>query len=122
MNLTLIKSFLPDFNIDQFCMFEKIISLDWKPVFDEESWEDHKNLILEMISPDHYKIMIECRGVDTFRFQGDGHISGFYIKDMSASGYEKYANYKVGDYEEHKIEFYCSDIIIKNLEKIEDSI
>ena len=37
MNLTLIKSFLPDFNIDQFCMFEKIISLDWKPVFDEES-------------------------------------------------------------------------------------
>ena len=67
-------------------MFDKITFLKWESVFDNESWEEHRNLILEMTSPDNYKILIECTNVGSFRFRGNGQISGFYIKDMSVSG------------------------------------
>lgn len=74
---------------------------------------------MEMISSDHYKILIECKDVDSFYFQGNGQISGFYIKDMSVRGYENSSKYEFGDYEENALEFYCSDVIIKSLEKME---
>ena len=38
---------------------------------------------------------------------------------MSVRGYENASRYEVGDYEENALEFYCSDVIIKSLEKIE---
>ena len=57
--------------------------------------------------------------VNSFRFKGDGKISGFYIKDMSVMGYESNSKYEVGDYENDEIEFYCSDIEIKKIGKIE---
>lgn len=47
-----------------------------------------------------------------------GQVIGFYIKDMSVRGYENCAKYEVGDYEEECIGFYCSDIVIKNFEKL----
>lgn len=119
MNLSVIQSVFPDFDITKFNMFDEIIFLKWETVFDNESWEKRKNLILEMTSPDNYKIFIECKDVDSFRFRGNGQISGFYIKDMSVRGYENGFKYEVGDYEEDELEFYCSDVIIKNLEKLD---
>ena len=118
MNLSVIKSFFPNFDITNFNMFDKIIFLKWENVFDNESCEEHKNLILEMTSPDNYKILIECKDVNYFLFRGNGQISGFYIKDMSVRGYENCSKYEIGDYEEEEIEFYCSDVIIKNFEKL----
>lgn len=117
MNLDKIKSFFPDIKMRDFNRFEEIISLKWEPVIDYETWEEHKNLFLEMTSADHYKILLECIDVVSLRFQGNGQVSGFYIKDMSVQGYENCSKYEVGDYEEDYIGFYCSDIIIKNLEK-----
>ena len=118
MNLAIIKSVFPNFNIENFNMFDEIVSLKWETIFDDESWEEHRNLVLEMTSPDNYKILIECKDVDSFRFQGNGQISGFYIKDMFVRGYENGSKYEVGDYEENELECYCSDIIIKNLERL----
>ena len=119
MNLTIMKSVFPDFDIENFHMFDEIVFLKWETVFDNESWEEHRNLVLEMVSPDDYKILMECKDVNSFRFQGNGQILGFYIKDMSVRGYENSSKYEVGDYEENELEFYCSDVIIKNLEKLE---
>lgn len=118
MNLSVMNSVFPDFDITNFNMFDKIIFLKWESVFDNESWKEHKNLILEMTSPNNYKILLEFKDVDSFCFHGDGQISGFYIKDMSIRGYENGSKYEVGDYEEDEVAFYCSNVIIKNLEKI----
>ena len=118
VNLDKLKSFFPDFEMKYFCMFEKIISLKWEPIVDIGDWEEHKNLFLEMASADNYKILLECIDVVSLRFQGNEQVSGFYIKDMSARGYEKCSKYEVGDYEEECIKFYCSNIVIKDLEKI----
>ena len=119
MNIAIIKSVFPNFNIENFNIFDEIIFLKWETIFDNESWEEHRHLLLEMASSDNYKILIECKDVDSFRFQGNGQISGFYIKDMSVRGYENASIYEVGDYEENALGFFCSDIIIKSLEKIE---
>lgn len=119
MNIDKIKTVYPNFQINSFHMFDRIISLKWETVLDYESWEEHKNLVLEMSSPDNYQILLECVDVDSFRFCGNGQISGLYIKDMSVRGYEHGSKYEVGDYEEDEIEFYCTDIIIKSFEKIE---
>lgn len=43
---------------------------------------------------------------------------GFYIQDMSENGYENDVRYRVGDYDDNGIEFYCSDVVIQNFEKI----
>ncbi|MCM1268933.1 MAG: hypothetical protein NC302_13605 [Bacteroidales bacterium] len=118
VDLAIMKSVFPDFNIESFNMFHEIIFLKWETVFNHESWKEHRNLVMEMISSDHYKILIECKDVDSFCFQGNGQISGFYIKDMSVRGYENDSRYEVGDYEENELKFYCSDIIIRNLEKL----
>lgn len=118
MNLDKMKAFFPDFQIGNFNMFDTISSLKWETVFDSDSWEEHKNLILEMTGSSNYKILLEFINVDSLRFQGNGQISGFYIKDMSVRGYENGSKYEVGDYEEDEIEFYCSDVIIRNLEEI----
>lgn len=118
MNLDIIKSYFPDFKMSDFNMFEQIISLKWGPSFDINTWEEHKNLFLEMTSGDNYKILLECIDVAFLRFRGNGQVSGFYIRDMSVRGYENCSKYEVGDYEEDYIEFYCSDIVIKNLEKV----
>jgi len=122
MNFSITKSVFPDFDIEKFKMFDKVIFLKWESVFDNESWEEHKNLILELTSPNNYKILIECINVDSFRFRGNGQISGFYIKDMSIKGYENSSKYEVGDYEEDELEFYCSDVIIKNIENDDDKL
>jgi len=106
-----------DFEIESFRMFDTITFLKWETVFDEDSWEEHTNLILEMTCPAHYKILMEFTDVNSWRFRGNGQISGFYVKDMTARGYENASKYEVGDYEEDRIEFYCSDIIIRKLEK-----
>ena len=119
MNLTMIKSVFPDFDIENFNMFDEIVFLKWETIFDNESWEERRNLVLEMVGSENYKILIECKDVNYFRFQGNGQILGFYIKDMSVRGYENSSKYEVGDYEENELEFYCSDVIIKNLEKLE---
>ena len=119
MDLSVIKTAIPDFDITKFNMFDEIIFLKWENIIDNDSWEKHRNLILEMTSPNNYKILIECKNVDSFRFRGNGQISGFYIKDMSVRGYENGSKYEVGDYEEDVRAFYCSEVIIKNLEKLE---
>lgn len=119
MNLDKIKSIFPNFQIRDFNIFDKITLLKWEPVFDNELWEEHRNLTLEMTSSLNYKILIEFIDVYSLRFQGNGQISGFYIKDMSARGYENGSKYEVGDYEENEIEFYCADVLIKHLEKKE---
>lgn len=118
LNLDKLRFFFPDFEMKDFCMFEKIISLKWEPVIDTEDWTEHKHLFLEMDSADHYKILLECIDVVSLHFQGNEQVSGFYIRDMSERGYEKYSKYEVGDYEEDCIKFYCSDIVIKDLKKI----
>lgn len=99
-------------------MFDKITFLKWETTVDNDSWEEHTNLVLEMTCPDKYKILIEFIDVNSWHFQGNGQIGGFYIKDMTPRGYENNVKYEVGDYEEEEIEFYCSDIVINNLEKI----
>lgn len=119
MNIDIIKSVFPDFDIENFNIFDEIISLKWETIFDNESWEKHRQLVLEIANSDNYKILIECRDVDSFHFQGNGQISGFYIKDMSVRGYENASRYECGDYEENALGFFCSDVIIKSLEKIE---
>ena len=96
MNIAIIKSVFPNFNIENFNIFDEIIFLKWETIFDNESWEEHRHLLLEMASSDNYKILIECKDVDSFRFQGNGQISGFYIKDMSVRGYENASRYEVG--------------------------
>lgn len=119
MNLSVMKSVFPNFELADFTMFDKIISLKWETVFDSESWEEYKILTLEMVSTDNCKILMEFIGVDLFRFEGDGRLSGFYVKDMFVRGYENAARYEAGDYEEDELRFYCSDVIIKSLEKPE---
>ena len=99
-------------------MFDKITFLKWETTVDNDSWEKHTNLVLKMICPDKYKILINFIDVNCWHFHGNGQISGFYVKDMTPRGYENNATYEVGDYEEEEIEFYCSDIVINNLEKI----
>lgn len=118
MNLDKLKAFIPDFKMSDFNMFEQIISFKWEPFLDSESGEEHKRLLLEMTSADSYKILLECIDAAFLRFQGNGQVLGFFIKDMSARGYENCSRYEVGDYEEECIEFYCSDIVIKSVERV----
>lgn len=117
VELAVMKSVLPDFTIENFNMFDKIVSLKWETIFDNEFWEEHRNLVLEMTSPNNYKIVMECKDVESFHFDGNGQILGFYIRDMSVRGYENSSKYEVGDYEQEALTFYCSDIAIKNIEK-----
>lgn len=119
MNLLTIQSLFPNFNVSDFKMFNEIISLNWETVIDDITFEKYKYLTLEMVSSTSYKILMEFKNVNSFRFKGDGKISGFYIKDMSVMGYESNSKYEVGDYENDEIEFYCSDIEIKKIGKIE---
>ncbi|MEY8393077.1 hypothetical protein AALA98_17370 [Lachnospiraceae bacterium 45-W7] len=117
VDLAVMKIVLPDFTVENFNMFDRIVSLKWETVFDNEFWEEHRNLILEMTSPDHCKIVMECKDVESFHFEGNGQILGFYIRDMSVRGYENSSKYEVGDYEEEALAFYCFDIAIKSIEK-----
>lgn len=117
MNIDQIKSVFPDFQMENFRMFDQVLLLKWECVFDPETWEEHRNLFLKMTNADHDIIQMECRCVEKFHFQGNGQISGFIIEDMSASGYENRVRYKVGDYEEGELGFYCSDIVVEHLEK-----
>lgn len=121
MNLSVMKSVFPDFELANFDMFDRIIALKWETVFDSEFWEEHRNLTVEMTSPGGYKILIEFRDVVSFRFAGSGQIAGFYVEDMLGRGYENDARYKVGnyEYEEDGLRFYCSDVIVKHFEKTE---
>ena len=105
-----------EFDITKFDMFDEIIALKWETVLDDETWEERKTFTLEMTSSDKYKILMECKNVESFRFRGDGKIEGFYVKDMSVRGYEQDSKYEVGDYKNDVIEFYCSDIIVKRLD------
>ena len=118
LNLRIIQSVLPEFDITNFNMFNEILSLKWEMLLDEETGEEVQYLTLEMRSLNNYKILMECKNVDSFRFQGNGMISGFYIKDMSVMGYECGSKYEIGDYENEDIEFYCSDVVVKNIEKV----
>lgn len=118
VNLDKLKSFFPDFEMKDFCMFEKIISLKWEPIVDIGDWEEHKNLFLEMASADNYKIPKLAHFPENVKTLHQYIPTRFYIKDMSARGYEKCSKYEVGDYEEECIKFYCSNIVIKDLEKI----
>lgn len=117
MNLKKINSVFPEFCIGNFNIFDKIVFLKWETIFDCNSCEDHTNLLLEMTCPAGFKILMEFIDVSSWRFQGNGQVSGFYIKDMTARGYENASKYEVGDYEEGKIEFYCSDIVVKDFKK-----
>ncbi len=119
MDLSVIKRLIPDFVIDNFIMFDQINSLKWEETLDDVSLEEHKMLVLEMTSITDYSLTIRFVDVNSFRFEGNGQITGFYIKDMSANGYEGIVKYEVGDFEENAIGFYCSDIVITKLEKIE---
>lgn len=119
MKLDKIRNIFPDFQMENFNIFDTITLFNWETVFDYELWKEHKNLLLTMTSTNGYQIQIEFIDVDSLRFQGNGQISGFYIKNMSARGYENSSKYEVGDYENDEIEFYCSDVIIKRFEKIE---
>ena len=121
MNLDKIKSVFPDFQMNHFNMFDKVVFLKWETTLDNDSWEEHTNLILGMTSSDNYKIFIEFMDVKFWRFRGNGQISGFYIKDMTVRGYENNSKYEVGDYEENEIEFYCSEVTIKSLEKMDNN-
>lgn len=118
MKLDKIKPIFPDFKLENFSIFDTITLLRLENVFDYDSWEEHKNLLLTMTAYGNYQILMEFVDVVCFRFQGNGQISGFYIKDMSVRGYENNSKYEVGDYEEGDIGFYCSDIVIKSFEKI----
>jgi len=121
LNLDKLKTIFPDFQMENWNFFDTVISLKWETVFDDISWEEHKNLIVEMASLNHdCKILLEFIDVHSLRFQGNGQVSGFYIKDMSARGYEHDSKYEIGnyEYEEDGLEFYCSDIVIRDLQKI----
>ena len=80
MDLSIIQSVIPDFTIENFNLFDEIICLKWEMVFDDVLWVEHRNLILEMKSCTDYRIQMECKKVDSFRFRGNGKISGFYVK------------------------------------------
>ena len=119
MNLDKIQTIFPNFQMESFHKFDTVTALRWETVIDNIFFEAHKNLTLEMTCPDNYKIIIEFIDVYSFQFQGNGQISGFYIEDMSANGYENNVKYKIGDFEQNEaIEFYCADIIVKGIEKI----
>ena len=77
-----MQSVIPDFTIENFNLFDEIICLKWEKVFNDVLWVEHRNLILEMKSCTDYRIQMECKKVDSFRFRGNGKISGFYVKDM----------------------------------------
>ena len=113
MELERIRSVFPDFQMEHFHMFDTITSLKWENIFVCESGEEHKTLLLTLTSPDAYKIVLEFTDVHSLYFRGNRQISGFYIKDMSGTGYENASKYEVGDYEENEIAFYCSDVTVK---------
>lgn len=118
MNLDKIQSVIPEFQMKDFNMFDTITLLKWETSFDCASWEEHKNLILNLTSYHHYQLQLEFIDVTALRFQGTGQIAGFCIRDMSVRGYETSSRYEVGDYENDEIQFFCRDAIIKNLEKM----
>lgn len=101
----------------QFHMFDTVTSLRWETVFDRVRQEERRCLFLTVTGASGCETELAFMDVDSFRFQGNGQIAGFYIKDMSARGYENSVRYEVGDYEEHAIEFYCSEIRIENCRK-----
>ncbi len=104
-------------SMSHFNIFDKVIFLKWETILDNNSREECTNLILSMISTDNYKILIEFKNVNFWCFQGNGHISGFYIKDMTVSGYENNSKYEVGDYEENEIEFTVQRLQLRTWKK-----
>lgn len=117
MNLEIIKSMIPDFQMKDFIMFDIITLLKWETVFDDLG-EESKKLSMTITSFNHYQIQIEFVNVISLQFRGTGQVSGFYIRDMSIRGYENCSRYEVGDFEDDEIRFYCEDVIIRNLERI----
>lgn len=120
MDLEKVRQFFPDFQMRNFDIFDTITSLKWETVYDDYLGEEHKNLSLTMVSPDKYQIQLDFLDVASFKFDGSGQISGFYIEDMSSRGYESCVRYEVGDYEyeEDVISFYCNDVMIKEIIKL----
>lgn len=118
MELDKIKQVIPNFKIENFNIFDMITFMRWETVFDYDLYEEHKNLLLTMTGSEGYEIQMEFVDVSSLKFQGNGQITGFYIKDMSVRGYDNSSKYEIGDYEEGNIEFYCRDIIIKKAEKV----
>ena len=55
MNLDKVKSIFPDFQMQDFNLFNKITFLKWETTVDNDSWEEHTNLVLEMTCPDKLK-------------------------------------------------------------------
>ena len=47
--------------------------------------------------------------IPDFTIENFNLFSGFYVKDMSAMGYETGVKYEVWDYENDEIEFYITD-------------
>lgn len=46
MNISKIKSIIPNFKMDDFFKFDKILFLKWETVFDNINMEENKNLLL----------------------------------------------------------------------------
>ncbi len=120
MELSWIREQIPKFEMEHFDMFDEVVSLKWESFSEDVSLQTRKRLVLELHGGAKYSLTLEFSDVDSFRFEGNGQISGFYMKDMSQYGYEKRARYEIGDYEEGLIKFYCSDIVIKSFYRIKD--
>lgn len=118
MDLERIRRIFPDFNIENFDLFDTVVLLEWGKRADCISGEEQKKLSMTMTGLNDYQIRMEFVNVHSLRFCGNGQISGFYIRDMLERGYEGGSRYEIGDYENGEISFWCSDVIIQEFGKI----
>ncbi len=117
MDLEAIRQWIPGFQMEDFGRFHTMTRLKWESVWDQALGEVRQTLSLTMESGDLCEIQLECMDVEALHFDGTREISGFFVQDLSPLGYESCVQYRVGDYEEEALSFYCSDIGIKGEEK-----
>ncbi|MBQ3611912.1 MAG: hypothetical protein IJA01_06570 [Firmicutes bacterium] len=115
MDLSLIKKYIPDFEIINFSMFSNVIEIRWVVEWDFDMPEKQENLYMTMQSEDGYEIDLKFEKVPGAEAFLNRQISGFEIKDMGKYGYDPSVRYEIRDYEDGRISFNCRDVVIKDV-------
>lgn len=111
------NNILIDLEIENIYLYDTITSLKWETMLNEYG-EKLKKLQMILSSENGDLIEMQFSDVIDFKFEGNGMISGFYIKDMISSGFENCSRYYVRE-ENDDIHFYCSAIKIRKIEGME---
>lgn len=111
MNLEKIRTVIPDFEMENFQIFDTITSLSFETEKDELTGKDYKNVSLVLENKEN-QVELKCLHTRLLRFQETKSIKNFYVSQLEHQGYE------LGEQGNEELKLYCDDIVIQRCEKL----